>query len=155
MDNEFFDDPKNYEILKDVLVNKTVSLRIIDWFVTNYIKDHQVFICEKNIEDSYKSALKRYKKKLFDPFKRNIKNIMTFKDLATTQGQLNFFEWAIKMDIIEYIKENMEKISGHMKRNQERNKKKRIVSGVSKSTIINQRIFSVRKSKISARSISN
>ena len=70
--------------------DKKISLRIIDWFVTNYSKKNNIFyeIYEKsngeltfessgntlykqiNIYHAYKSQLKSYSKKKFDPFCR-------------------------------------------------------------------------------------
>ena len=59
--------------------DKKISLRLIDWFVTNYCKKNKIII-EKNINNkkefiniynSYKSNLRAFSKQLFDPFRRN------------------------------------------------------------------------------------
>ena len=64
----------------------------------------------------YKSQLKSYSKKKFDPFCRrdrinfNCNNI----DIETTMGQLNFFKWAIDNMVIEYITLNNKDIENDM-----------------------------------------
>jgi hypothetical protein len=55
-----------------------ISLRIIDWFVTNYAKKYNIsyYINQDNaikqfiVYLNYKSQLKAYSKKTFDPFCR-------------------------------------------------------------------------------------
>ena len=88
-----------------------ISLRIIDWFVTNYSKKNNTRINSDNsqfiVYINYKSQLKAYTKKQFDPFCRR-ERIRFFyqknKYLITTVGQLNFFRWAIQNNVISYIK---------------------------------------------------
>ncbi len=95
-----------------------LSLRLIDWFVTTYAKRHntsysldgQEFLVYLN----YKSQLKAYSKKLFDPFCRRerIQFQLAGQDpFFTTVGQLNFFRWAIEKKILEYIRANFEDIT--------------------------------------------
>ena len=52
----------------------SISLRVIDWFVTNYAKTHSTAYMlhgqEFLVYRDYKSQLKAYSKKLFDPFCR-------------------------------------------------------------------------------------
>jgi hypothetical protein len=52
-----------------------VSLRSIDWFVTNYSKKNNIVIKNNgqyiNVFQDYKNQLKGYSKKYFDPFRRN------------------------------------------------------------------------------------
>jgi hypothetical protein len=65
----------------DLDMDKKISLRLIDWFVTNYCKKYKICIQNKNsktnkteyinIYDSYKSNLKAFSKQMFDPFRRN------------------------------------------------------------------------------------
>ena len=65
----------------------------------------------------YKSQLKAYSKKQFDPFCRR-ERISFFDhsntELVTTVGQLNFFRWAIETNIINYIIENFSLIENDM-----------------------------------------
>jgi hypothetical protein len=88
-----------------------ISLRLIDWFVTNYAKKHHVSYILANQEFSvylnYKSQLKAFSKKLFDPFCRRERILFqcgTYEPFETTVGQLNFFRWAFEKDILSYIR---------------------------------------------------
>ena len=102
-----------------------ISLRIIDWFVTNYSKKNNTsyeiykspsgklsfdsegnqFIRNMNIYHAYKSQLKSYSKKKFDPFCRRDRIKFDCSDITveTTLGQLNFFKWALDNLITDYI----------------------------------------------------
>ena len=82
--NLYFRDEKNKNILIDILNNKfNISLRIIDWFVTNYCKKYNIFWVEDNsrfvVYLNYKLQLKAYSKKFFDPFCRRDKFISIIK----------------------------------------------------------------------------
>lgn len=103
----FFDVPDNSTILDDILNHKKgISLRKIEWFVTNYSKHRHVTYTAPNgkaftVHVAYKSSLDGYSKKLFDPFCRTER--ISFKGLTTTVAQLNFIRWCIINGIIEYI----------------------------------------------------
>ena len=98
-----------------------VSLRLIDWFVTNYSKAHstsyilngQEFVVYMN----YKNQLKAYSKKLFDPFCRRERisfQIPGHEAFLTTVGKLNFFRWAIEKGILDYIKGHQTEVEKEM-----------------------------------------
>jgi len=60
------------------ILDKTsgISLRNIEWFITNYAKKHQTSYTTTNgrlftVHCAYKSSLDGYSKKLFDPFARS------------------------------------------------------------------------------------
>lgn len=99
-----------------------ISLRIVDWFVTNYAKEkYVVYTLDNNrrikVYDSYKLNLKAYSKKRFDPFCRWDRITIPYKDdkhIQTTIGQLNFFKWAIENDILIYIRDNYDAIEKDM-----------------------------------------
>ena len=120
---EFFSDPKNIDLLLGILITgkHKISLRIIDWFVTNYSKKHNLVI-QKNgkpfiVYLEYKSQLKAYSKKQFDPFCRRSRIHYVYeqgKKFETTIGQLNFFRWAIDNLIIDYIMKNYSTIEKDM-----------------------------------------
>ena len=103
----FFDEPKNQEQLVDILEHrKGISLRKLEWFVTNYAKTKQVTYTAPNgklftVHVAYKSSLDGYSKKLFDPFCRTER--IQFKGLTTTCAQLNFIRWCIINGIISYL----------------------------------------------------
>ena len=126
----FFDIPKNLDEFLTIINGKSeISLRLLDWLITNYSKSNNVIYMintggvEKqfNIYLNYKTQLKAYSKKQFDPFQRRerISFTVDMKDgkkqtVITTIGQLNFFRWAIQYNIIEYAKENLKKIEKDM-----------------------------------------
>lgn len=104
-----------------------ISLRIVDWFVTNYAKKYYT-VYDLPMPDStetvrfkvyndYKLKLKAYSKKRFDPFCRWDRIQIPYDDekyMETTIGQLNFFKWAIENNIVHYIQENYEEIEQDM-----------------------------------------
>lgn len=109
------------EILEHLQGTSAISLRLIDWFVTNYAKQYntsyilnsQEFLVYMN----YKSQLKAYSKKLFDPFCRRERimfQLTGHEPFLTTVGKLNFFRWAIEKGILDYIKMNYARIEKEM-----------------------------------------
>ena len=131
-ENEYY----KTELLSILQNKKNVSLRSIDWFITNYSKKYNTHYniykdkdsnhtfknnnCELvtniNVFHAYKSQLKAYSKKRFDPFCRRdrIKFNCGGEEIETTIGQLNFFKWAISNLIIEYIVQNKKDIEHDM-----------------------------------------
>lgn len=103
----FYSNPTVLERVRAIIAGESqVSLRLIDWFVTNYAKKHNVSYTTTTgrhviVYLAYKSHLKAYSKKMFDPFCR-WKRIQ-FMEMKTTVGQLSFFEWAIQDDVLAYI----------------------------------------------------
>tara|TARA_Y100000389_G_C17122909_1_gene346330 strand:- start:17 stop:526 length:510 start_codon:yes stop_codon:yes gene_type:complete len=145
--NLFFINENNKNTLIKILNNEfNISLRIIDWFVTNYCKKNNIFWVKNNsrfvVYLSYKLQLKAYSKKYFDPFCRRERMYFYYKDdtyLETTVGQLNFFKWIIENNIINYIKNNYEIIEKDMqdsiKFDLEKNIKRRQLSKSATKTI--------------------
>lgn len=117
--SKFYTKPENIEALINVVEGKSsVSLRLIDWFVTNYCKKNTVVTHSRfNIYIDYRSQLKAFSKHNFDPFKRR-ERIKYYYDqdkyIITTIGQLNFFKWAIENGIIEYIQRHCSEIEQDM-----------------------------------------
>lgn len=112
------------EILHHLQGTSTISLRLIDWFVTNYAKQYNTSYIlngqEFLVYTNYKSQLKAYSKKLFDPFCRRERimfQISGYEPFLTTVGKLNFFRWAIEKGILDYIKSNFSKIEKEMNLN--------------------------------------
>ena len=113
-------------IIPIINCQSNISLRLIDWTVTNYAREKDIVIVKKgpdsspvnfNIYQSYKSQLKAYSKQLFDPFRRRDRIEFFYepkKSIETTLGQLNFFRWVLQNDLLDYISENMEDIEEHM-----------------------------------------
>ena len=136
-----------------------VSLRIIDWFVTNYAKQHYVVYILSNarfkVYNDYKLKLKAYSKKRFDPFCRWEKNVIPYRHdqfIQTTIGQLNFFKWILDNDILTYIQENYESIEQDMmhrntsKPKTEKNRKKREELSIFASKTIKKEVIEVQLS---------
>lgn len=137
--------------------NSTISLRIIDWFVTNYAKQHYVVYAISNgsrfkVYNDYKLKLKAYSKKRFDPFCRWKKNIIPYKTsqfIQTTIGQLNFFKWILDNEILNYIQDNYESIELDMmnrnvtKPKTEKNRKKREELSIFASKTIKKEVIEV------------
>jgi hypothetical protein len=114
----FYANPQNLEKVKSIIDGTShLSLRLIDWFVTNYAKKYNVAYLSRTQKHvivylSYKSHLKAYSKKMFDPFCRWKR--ITFNEMNTTVGQLNFFEWAITDDILEYLEQHHKEVHADM-----------------------------------------
>lgn len=102
-----------------------LSIRVLDWFVTNYAKKYNIIYIKSdgahfNVYLNYKSQLKGYKKKLFDPFCRKKRIPFYYGDnkcIITTLGQLNFFRWAVTCDVIDYVMNNIDDIINDMNHN--------------------------------------
>ena len=105
--NKFYDAPQNKEILEDILGHrKGISLRKLEWFVTNYAKNNHVTYTTPTgkmftVHVAYKSSLDGYSKKLFDPFCRTER--LEFRGFTTTCAQLNFLRWCITNGVIDYL----------------------------------------------------
>lgn len=144
------------KMLPIVTGNDTVSLRVLDWFVTNYSKkfDISYFLRHNNdnikfnVYQDYKNKLKSYNKRFFDPFcrqnKKNLTNKIAFKCkddkyIVTTIGQLNFFRWAIRNKVTDYVQENLDLINKHMNENNNNRKKYTISNSLETVKEDNQR----------------
>ena len=125
---KFYSNEENFNRVKNILSgNSNISLRLIDWFVTNYSKKYNVSYLNTSQKHiivylSYKSHLKAYSKKMFDPFCRWKR--IKFRGIETTVGQLNFFEWAITDDVLKYLEEHHEEVHKDMENRLQDSKKK-------------------------------
>jgi hypothetical protein len=114
----FYSKTGRFECVSSILSGKSrISLRLLDWFVTNYAKKHNVSYLTKSgrhviVYLVYKAHLKAYNKKMFDPFCR-WKRIQ-FRGLDTTVGQLNFFEWAVQDEVLDYLEAHYDEIHADM-----------------------------------------
>jgi hypothetical protein len=114
----FYSRDDNLKKVQDILNGTSkISLRLIDWMVTNYAKKHNISYLTTTSRHvivylAYKSHLKAYSKKMFDPFCRWKR--IKFMEMDTTVGQLNFFEWAIQDEVLNYIEEHYDDIHGDM-----------------------------------------
>ena len=158
--------PLNKQTLKDIIDGKhTLSLRIIDWFVTHYSKTNNIYywINECNIYEKfpvtlnncdtckkvhlyldYRAQLKSYTKFNFDSFRRHDRITFFLNDektlnIETTIGQLNFFRWAFNNKVIEYALEHYSEIYENMTKHSYKkiNKEKSRLSLIPQQDIIN------------------
>ena len=139
---EFYKNTDNLDKMLNIINGESkISLRIVDWFATNYAKKNYTVYYIDNDEESidrfkvyndYKLKLKAYSKKRFDPFCRWDRIYIPYKNgnaIQTTLGQLNFFKWAIENKIIDYIKNNYKSIENDMNtRNSTSKKKEKTIS---------------------------
>ena len=138
----FYNDRNNLEILLKFLKSKQrrLSLRLLDWLVTNYSKKHGVVITDQSAENNiefmylaYKNHLKSYSKKFFDAFasrerifytihhqvhKIKRDEISSYYDrdngFVTTIAQLNAFRFFISSGVIDYAIKHLEDIEKDM-----------------------------------------
>jgi hypothetical protein len=142
--NYYNNNKNNLNIFIDILNgNSKISLRLIDWLVTNYSKtnniqywiDNKTTIIYKklpnnfelanklkkfNLYSDYRAQLKSFSKKYFDPFRRHERISYIINDnltIQTTLGQLNFFKWFFKNNIYYYILNNHQNIINDMSLN--------------------------------------
>ena len=121
---KFYDEDNNLEtMLKIINGESPISLRIIDWFATNYAKKFfTVYDISANrrfkVYVDYKLKLKAYSKRRFDPFCRWDRITIPYGNdgtfIQTTIGQLNFFKWALENGVVAYIEKNYGTIEDDM-----------------------------------------
>lgn len=113
---EYYNKDNNLEKMLSIINGDSrISLRIVDWFATNYAKKYYtVYDIDSSdkrfkVYIDYKLKLKAYSKRRFDPFCRWDRVNIPYKDgnfIQTTIGQLNFFKWALENGVIKYIENN-------------------------------------------------
>jgi len=111
-----------------------ISLRIVDWFATNYAKQRFTVYSLSNgsrfkVYNDYKLKLRAYSKKRFDPFCRWERIIIPYKEnnsIQTTIGQLNFFKWALENDVIKFIENHYSDIEKDMNNRNSTSKRRSI-----------------------------
>lgn len=127
------DDFKQLDVILTILKGESnISLRILDWFVTNYAKQRFVVYpladgSRFKVYTDYKLKLKAYSKKRFDPFCRWDKIVIPYRNnqsIQTTLGQLNFFKWVLEKDIIPHIETDYQLIEADMNSRNSTSKKK-------------------------------
>tara|TARA_B100000795_G_scaffold188242_1_gene143209 strand:+ start:529 stop:1095 length:567 start_codon:yes stop_codon:yes gene_type:complete len=142
----FYNENNNMEKILPIINGQSpLSLRLIDWFATNYSKKNYVVynITKRNGEVrrfkvyiDYKLKLKAYSKKRFDPFCRWERINIPYKEtmeIQTTIGQLNFFRWALENKILDYIEKNLESINNDMNKRNSTSKKKKSIKEKTKT----------------------
>jgi len=134
------------KMLRIINGESKISLRIVDWFATNYAKKYYVIYSIKQsndnnferfkVYDDYKLKLKGYSKKRFDPFCRWDRISIPYTNgsfIETTIGQLNFFKWALETKVIDYIEKNYNEIEKDMNNRNSTSKRKELLVDNSKT----------------------
>lgn len=134
------------KMIRIITGESKISLRIVDWFATNYAKKYYtLFTIEQTsdnisrrfkVYDDYKLKLKAYSKKRFDPFCRWDRISIPYtkgKFIETTIGQLNFFKWALENKVIEYVEQNYDTIEKDMNNRNSTSKRKETLIDNSKT----------------------
>lgn len=149
---EFYHDKSRLdEMMRIINGESNISLRIVDWFVTNYAKKYytvyelpvirngKTVTIRFKVYNDYKLKLKAYSKRRFDPFCRWDRITIPYNEnscMETTIGQLNFFKWAIENLIIDYIQDNYEDIERDMNERNSISKKKKENNELENSEIV-------------------
>lgn len=136
---EFYNKKENLTKMMQIINGESnISLRIVDWFVTNFAKKYYTVydlpvsptseeIRRFKVHNDYKLKLKAYSKRRFDVFCRWERISVPYDSenfMETTIGQLNFFKWAIENKIVDYIKENYQDIEADMNHRNSTTKRK-------------------------------
>jgi hypothetical protein len=126
---DFYKNRENlHKMMRIINGESKISLRIVDWFVTNFAKKNytiyempahasSVDTTRFKVYNDYKLKLKAYSKRRFDPFCRWERISIPYDNenfMETTIGQLNFFKWAIENRIVDYIEKNYQDIENDM-----------------------------------------
>lgn len=142
----FYNKDNNLDKMLNIINGKSkISLRIVDWFATNFSKkNYTVYPIDKNntierfkVYNDYKLNLKAYSKKRFDPFCRWERITIPYKEnthIQTTLGQLNFFKWALENNVIQFIEENYDIIDNDMNQRNSSTKSKNFSINSNSST---------------------
>lgn len=108
--NVFFDKKKlESVVLPLICMNSKISLRLLNWFVISYCKQNQTIIQTKksfiHIYNDYRSALRCWKRPLFDAFRRGPRIYFTINktQYSTTVAQLNYIHWALSHGVLQHL----------------------------------------------------
>jgi hypothetical protein len=130
-----------------------LSVGLLNWFNTNYSKEYAVAYTlvrggrerRINVWTSYCAALHGHKKEHFDPFARGIKKGKGLvirhgeHELNTTIRQMNYFMWAIRNGVCDYVIKHAAEIYADMIKRGRNNRaldgKKRKISVYARSRV--------------------
>lgn len=122
-----------------------VSLRALDWTVTNYAKRHatMLYIADDgggavgaparwfSIYNEYRAWLRAWRRKLFDPFARRSRVFFRVGEqwMATTPAQLNFIYFADQYGVLAWVRDHLAEVERDnnraLRRTREAKKQKR------------------------------
>ena len=124
---DYYSDEKIRTLLLPIITQQdTLSLRVLDWLVTNYAKKKNIVykyevdgdMLMLNIYSEYKSWLRNYRRRNFDPFRRRSRIYFYVDEVQyqTTVGQLNFIYWADSFGVLDYTRRHLQEIEQDMNR---------------------------------------
>ncbi len=121
----FFQDPVHLRALLDIL-EKRYAVRVIEYFMNVYIVKHDILL-EKpdgtlfDVYLEFRNRSSAFRKKNFDFFRRKekIQLVYDFSDgqrgtVITTYPQINWYKWAIEMNLFAYIGDHYSEIKAEM-----------------------------------------
>jgi hypothetical protein len=136
----FFSDDVVERLLLPVARHEfAISLRLLDYCMTNWAKKTRVMIAPRgkpplNLFSLYKDWLRFYRRRGFDPFCRRERIFFSVSHdgedelLETTVAQLNFLYWADLYGILEYVSTHKQEIEGDMMKTLGESKKRRLTA---------------------------
>jgi len=140
---DYYQEDNNLDKILNIINGQSkISLRIVDWFATNYAKKYYTVYSLSNgdkrfkVYMDYKLKLRAYSKRRFDPFCRWERITIPYKNnecIQTTIGQLNFFKWALENEVIDYINDNYIHIERDM--NQRNSTSKRTPTNMNSNSV--------------------
>lgn len=135
--NKFYTIDKIERIKPIINQESNISLRLIDWTLTNYCKKYVIVIRKRNNEivdiyETYKAKLDSYpKNELLDVFKRGSCIRFYYSDneddyIITSVKQLNIFKWLLEDEILDYIEKYREQINDDHRESLRRSKTNKV-----------------------------
>lgn len=120
----YSDEQKMEDVLhRYATASSPVSLRALDWLVTNVAKKRTIVCVSRegrtfNIFHGYRLALRTFRRRMFDPFRRRLRIQYKRKGewFDTTIGQAFFLSWADKNGVLGFAERNVGMIEEDMNR---------------------------------------
>lgn len=109
-----------------------VSLRMLDWLVTNYAKRRALCVTTTagkrvHVYEDYRAALATFRRRNFDPFCRSrrrtgqgetVDHCVVLREAerthSTSLGQLNFMIWAVQRGVLQYARQHAQQLQRDM-----------------------------------------
>lgn len=108
-----------HRLLTEPKTETKISIRLIEYFISHYVHEHQVRYMVPMREtplyvaDDYQRHIHDNHKTFFDPCCRNQTIVVPLPDdskFTTTVGQLLFFKWFIEMGVLDYLESHLDEI---------------------------------------------
>jgi hypothetical protein len=131
-----------------------VSIRIMDWYVTNYTLAHGTHYTWTNpkskecrifsVHLEYGTTLNSKGRLLFDPFRRGPRVLLSGSNgmvHESTLGQLFFWRWATRYGVLDELMRpgTLEKVQAHMADQQQKARERKRVTGKRKRSALSKK----------------